>query len=236
MRGFIAKLGALKSSMGGLNGMLYLADRVFDTLSGGRTRLFKYYFVQQAVHPQPLLPAHRGRKISVDELSCDDKRLSQLPRSVEVIQSRFQQGGRCLAGFMDGAFVGCIWVNLGKYEEDEVRCDFIPCPVGEASWDYDVHVEPNYRLGFAFLRLWDETNALLREKGIRWSISRISAFKPESIKSHSSMGARMVGSAAYVCVGKFQLMFSTIAPFIHVSLAARQRPVLKVGAGGSGVC
>lgn len=221
--------------MGWLNGVLYLADRVLDTLSGGRTRLFKYYFVQQAVHPQPLLPAHRGRKISVVELSCDDKRLSQLPRSSEVIQVRFQQGGRCLAGFMDETFVGCIWVNPGKYQEDEVRCDFIPCPVGEASWDYDVHVEPKYRLGFAFLRLWDETNALLRGEGIRWSISRISAFKPESIKSHSSMGARKIGSAVYVCIGRVQLMFSTMAPFIHVSFSESQRPVLKVGAGG-GLC
>jgi len=230
VRGFFAKLGALTSSMGWLNGILYLADRVLDTLSGGRARLFKYYFVRQAVHPRPLLPAHRGRKISVHELSSDDARLSQLPRPREVVQARFEQGGRCLAGFMDDVFVGCIWVNPGKYREDEVRCDFIPCPVGEAGWDYDVHVEPKYRLGFAFLRLWDETNALLREQGICWSISRISAFKPESIKSHSRMGASKIGSAVYLAIGSVQLMFSTTAPFVHLSFSDKQRPVLKLGA------
>ncbi len=231
MRGTLTKFNSLVSSLGMLNSLLYLGDRVLDSVSRGHLRIYKYCFVQQAVPEKPLLPGHRGKKILVEELLDNDERLVQLPRSEEVISARFKQGGRCLAGFIEDVFVGCIWINLGKYEEDEVRCYFVPQPEGQSCWDYDVHIEPEYRLGFAFPRLWDETNTLLRRQGVRWSVSRISAFKPESLKSHSSMGAKAVGSSVYLCAGSIQLMLSTLSPYVHLSLSSDRIPVLSVGLG-----
>ncbi len=210
--------------------MLYLSGRVLTAATGGKASIYKYYFVQQKVRNEPVLAPHRGRKIEVVELKAGDSRLMQLPRPASVIAARFRQGGRCLAGFVGDVFVGCLWFNFGPYREDEVRSVFVPEPVGLSCWDYDVYIEPRYRLGFAFLRLWDEANRVLVSQGVRWSISRISAFNPDSIKSHESMGAGRLGSAVYLCVGGAQLMLSTFAPFVHLSFNGGREPVLRIRA------
>jgi hypothetical protein len=118
----------------------------------------------------------------------------------------------------------------GAYEEDDVRCLFVLEPAGEASWDFDVFVDPTARLGFAFLRLWDEANRLLSSEGVKWSISRISAFNVGSLASHRRLGLRRIASAVFVCVGPVQLMFATCRPYVHLALGAASRPVMRLRA------
>src|SRR3546814_8400271 len=97
---------------------------------------------------------------------------------------RAAQGAVCLGAFKNDAIIGCLWLCLSSYVEDEVRCRYQPAPAGEASWDFDVYVVPAQRSGPAFGRLRDEANAFLRQQGVACSWSRISAFNPASLASH----------------------------------------------------
>jgi len=78
--------------------------------------------------------------------------------------SLIRQGAICLGAFKNDELLGYAWILLGTYEEDEVRCFFVPMPEGESAWDFDIYLDPKYRIGFAFPRLWDEVNTYLRSQ------------------------------------------------------------------------
>ncbi|MDQ2694516.1 MAG: N-acetyltransferase [Pseudomonadota bacterium] len=226
------KVRSVVLELGFWNGVLYLLDAGLSRLSRGRWRLYKYYLVVQPVSATPLLPAHRGRNIVVRQIHRHDPEIGTFPRPARRIQWRFDQGGQCLAAYLDGALVGFLWFNPGPYQEDEVRCRFVPLPEGEAAWDYDVFVDPRQRLGLVFSRLWDEGNSLLRRQGFAWSASRISAFKPVSLTSHARMGGRRTGSACFLCGGRWQLLLASLPPYVHFSASPERCPVLRVAAPG----
>lgn len=205
-------------AFGILDGLLYTMGRVLQVLSGSRARLFKYYLVAQPVPEKPWLPPGKPERVIVKAVGMADAARVAFPRPAEVIRARYAQGGKCLAAYKDGEFLGFIWYNLGLYLEDEVRCRFLPLPRGRASWDYDVYIDPRHRFGRLFARLWDELNARLRDCGVRWTVSRISAFNAESRKSHTRLGARNVGTALFLCVGHVQVFWGTVKPYIHLSV------------------
>lgn len=91
------------------------------------------------------------------------------PRPPHVIASRFARQHNCLIATSKGVFSGFLWYANDFYEEDEVHCRFVIDQPAEGVWDYDVHVEPRFRLGRTFARLWDAANIRLRERGIKWS-------------------------------------------------------------------
>ena len=185
--------------------------------TGGAVRLHKYYFFSQPVNAEPWLPAGRGATIQVREVLRTDPLLRDLPRPPWVIPYRFDQGAICLAALKEQVCVGFLWMLLGAYKEDEVRCLFIPSPKGATAWDFDVYVAPEHRGGLVLARLWDEANRYLAARGIRWSLSRISAFNAASIASHRRMGARPVGKALFLSIGSFQLSAANVRPRIFVS-------------------
>lgn len=191
----------------------------------------RYLFVLQPVAPAPLLKPHRGRAIEVRRVAPGEPCLLDLPLTQDVLDYRFGQDAVCFGAFKDGAIIGCLWLVLGPYDEDEVRCRFVREPAAAASWDFDVWVHPDHRTGFAFGRLWDTANAFLRERGVTWSASRISAFNAGSLRSHGSLGARVVGSATYVSLGRLQLMTSTFRPRLNVTLSRRPELVIAVAEG-----
>ena len=211
--------------------LLYAFKRALERLSAGRARLHVYYLVAQPVSAKPALPANRGRSIDIREIPEQEALLLPIDRPRAVIADRFRQGARCLVASKNGHFLGCLWFKLGSYEEDEVRCLFVPSPSGQASWDFDVFVDPSARLGFAFARLWDEANLLLSSRGIGWSLSRISAFNAGSLTAHSRFGSKRVGTIGFLCRGPFQLMVSSVKPYVHVAFCRSSRPVIEVGAG-----
>jgi hypothetical protein len=133
-----------------------------------------------------------------------------------------------LGAFKETSLVGYLWLLLGPYEEDEVRCRFIPMPQGKAAWDFDFYVVSRYRFGVGFLRLWDEANRYLKHRGIRWTMSRISAFNAVSLASHRRLGARVVGHAVFVVLGPCQLAVTTVFPFVQLSIGARNEPKIRV--------
>ena len=132
--------------------------------------------------------------------------------------------------FLGEELASNLWLCSGGYDEDEVRCRFLPEPAETTVWDFDVYVMPAFRASFAFPALWDAVNAYLRERGIRWTLSRISAFNLTSASSHESLGARDVGRAKFLRLGRLQIGTSTLCPHWHVSLTSRSRPVIRVRA------
>lgn len=212
------KFGGLVGEFGFANAVLYLAARAIRTLFP-RVSLYRYYIVAQPVAEDDLLPSRRGKAISVRELGPGDPAFAGLPLDRDVLEFRFRQDVVCLGAFHNDAVIGCLWLCFGEYEEDEVRCVFdlapSPGPDTAPAWDFDVYLKPEARLGFAFAKLWDEANRLMRARGIGWSISRISAFNPGSLAAHTRLGAVRVGSLTALKGSRRQLVLSSLPPRIR---------------------
>lgn len=207
----IRKFRGLVSEFGFGNAVLYTLGLALRAICP-RGFIYRYYIVAQPVPDKDLLPARRGKSILVRELKPGDPAFSALPLDDDVLAFRFAQNVICLGAFQDERVIGCLWMCFDAFEEDEVRCIFRLDPASSTSWDFDVYLHPDARLGFAFLRLWDEANAILRARGISWSLSRISGFNPGSMASHSRMGATRVGGLIALKGPKRQLVFSRYAP------------------------
>lgn len=210
--------------LGWLNGCLYALARLLTLVSGDRIRLHKYYLVAQPVPKKCWLPSHRGQAFEIRQVTELDPVIRQLPRPEWAAPYRFKQGAVCLAALREGLLVGFLWLLLGPYREDEVRCRYVPLPVGKSAWDFDVYVEPEHRNGIAFLKLWDEANRFLIAHQIRWSLSRISAFNSGSILSHARMGTQRIGAVTFLSIGSWQIAVSTVPPYLHFSTHAGSLP------------
>ncbi|MCX8114263.1 MAG: GNAT family N-acetyltransferase, partial [Burkholderiaceae bacterium] len=186
-------------------------------------RLVSYHFVAQPVAATDQLTPGLARSIEFRSLHPDDPLVPQLPRPPEVIARRFRSGARCLAAVKSGRLVGFLWYKEREYFEDEVRCRYRYHPTASV-WDFDVYVAPEFRLGRLFARLWDFANSELRARGFRWTISRISAFNPESLAAHSRLGARRLGSAMFLVAGPLQVSFASLPPYVHVGWHDQMRP------------
>ncbi len=208
---------------GAVNGALYLVARAFDRL-GGAVRLYRYIIVAQPVPRGALLGPRRGQSIAVRQVGPGDSAMAAMPLDARALDFRFGQDAVCFGAFQADEMVGCIWLCLGPYLEDEVRCRFRPEPAGKVSWDFDIYIRPDFRTGLVFARLWDTANAFLRDRGVTWSFSRISAFKPRSLASHSRLGARPLGSATFLCAGQWQFLVSRFRPYLSLSLGPRSVP------------
>lgn len=221
------RISAVVRELGWTDAILYGVARALRTLVR-RECMWKYYLVAQPVPQSPRIPATRGRQIEVGPLMPHTLTQSSLERPTEVIAARLSQGAACLGASKDGRLIGFQWFVIGPYDEDEVRCRFIPEPAGIVAWDFDVYIQPAHRSGLAFMRLWDETNAYLRVRGVRWTMSRISAFNSASLRSHRRLQARTLGSALFVRFGPLQIMFATLAPYLHVSPYKHCAPHLRL--------
>jgi hypothetical protein len=211
---------------------LYLLSRLMSRLPGRRARLVKYVYWAQPVPEKRLLPDRPGAP-AIRRLLPGDPELGQIPRDASVVERRFASGDCCLGIVKNGRLAGYMWLALGPYEEDEVRCRYEPRPAQHAAWDYDIFLQPDERGGLLFVRLWDAAYALLRAQGYRWTLSRISSFNLASSASQARMGAHRVGWGVFVVLFGCQLMVSSIAPFLHLALPRGRRPVLQLDAEAS---
>jgi hypothetical protein len=218
--------------LGWLNGILFLTSRVLEKLSGGSCKIVKYWVVAQPVALSPDRRQDRPvvARLRVELSSPSHPLVHHSPRPMEVIGRRFRDGAVCFVATFEGSFAGFLWIQQGPYEEDEVRCLFAPEPAQRVAWDFDVYVEPRFRLGRAFSELWSAAQRYLAERGYTWTMSRISAFNPQSLRVHERLGARKVASALFLLAGRLQISMLTKRPFVHVSMRARSRPTLRVAA------
>jgi len=205
-------------TIGWLNTLVLILNRLLVRISNGKIRIYKYELVAQPVSNKPYLASSRGKKIVIRQIDVQDPVVQLFPRPISVIRDRFRNGAICLVAFKDDEFAGFIWLMLGPYQEDEVRARYTPLPIKHAAWDFDVYVNPHYRLGFTFLRLWDEANLLLNKNGVEWSCSRISSFNQKSSKSHAGLGAVILGQATFIVLADWQVTLASISPYIDISL------------------
>jgi hypothetical protein len=145
-----------------------------------------------------------------------------------VLSYRAKQGAVCFGAFKEGEIIGCLWLCVSPYEEDEVRCRYCPGPRGQSAWDFGVYLKPEQRSGLGFARLWDEANDFLRQRGVSISWSRISAFNPGSLAAHTRLGAQIVGKATFLRLGRCQLMVASVPPFLHLSLRESETPSIRL--------
>ncbi|MBU2709929.1 hypothetical protein [Zooshikella harenae] len=223
-----SKFQLLVHELGWLNAFLYSIHRGINKLHR-RCRIIKYYLYSQPISTKALLPESRGKQFIIQEITASDQQhWPDFPCPERVVHYRFNQHARCFAAYKNNQFQGYIWYTPGTYQEDEVRCFFEPLPSKTSVWDFDVYIVPHARMSLAFPKLWDTLCAHHRSNNVKWTLSRISAFNKESICAHERLGAKRVGSATFICVGKCQLMLSSHAPWIYISF--KQGPRLRVSA------
>lgn len=211
--------------LGAYEGVLFVFSRAVERLSAGRVRLIRYHFVTQPVAADTTRSGTTG-KLVVRRASMGDAAVGTLPRPAAVIDRRFRSGDVCFVAEIDRRLAGCLWLAEGRYVEDEVRCDYAWRPHADAAWDYDVYVTPEFRLSRAFVRLWEVAHRYLYAKGIRWTLSRISAFNPESLAAHRRLGARRIGVGTFLVLGPVQIACLSASPYFHISLSPTSRPKL----------
>lgn len=220
------KLKKLWQDLGPINAPLYLLHLALSVPTGGKAKVERFIFVAQPIHDAPLLPPGKAASSTAMQLKPGDPLLTQSPRPAEVIADRFAQGAICLAIVKNDILQAFLWLIQKHYDEDVARVRFVLPPSGKAAWDFDVYVAPPYRLGYTFLKLWDTANGHLRELGVGWSLSRISAFNAGSLSSHSKLGARPVGSATFFIAGPLQIMTSSLSPKFHISFGTSRPEIL----------
>lgn len=214
-------------------GALYLANRLVGSLWSG-LRVVNYDLVAQPVPPGPLLPAAHARHVRYSEIGPGAAELAQMPPPEAVKKARFDQGARCIVVYQKERFVGYAWFCFGRYREDEVRCDYKLADPARSSFDFDVYVFPEYRMGRAFAAVWHSANDFLRTAGVTYTFSRIAAINLMSARAHARMGAVRVGRAIFLCAGPMQCTVASSLKGPHVSLSWRRSPELLLGAPGAG--
>jgi hypothetical protein len=225
----LKKLTTLLRDFGFLDSTLYLLNRVLIGATSGRVRLYKYYIMQQPVPINRLLPRrHRSSSIHVKKIYSNDPAVCDFPRPPAVIADRFRQGSHCFAAYKNGVFAGFLWFTIGRYQEDEVRCNFILSPAQQLAWDFDVYVDPQFRLSRAFLLLWETAYEFMRTRAVCATISRVSAFNTSSIATHTRLGARKLHSLLFFQIWRYQLLFSSTTPRFHFSGRNRERPNILI--------
>jgi len=217
--------------LGFTDSLYYFASLVLARGSRGQARIVRYHLVAQPVPPG--VPPRPGRVI-VTEVKPGDPIIASFPRRPAVIERRFAGGAICLAAQEEGRFAGYLWLRLGPYDEDEVRCRYVTAPPERTAWDFDVYVEPAYRMGRTFARLWAAAHALLRDRGVEWTMSRISAFNAESLRSHARLGLTRLRTVTFLRAGSVQVLLSPASPWLHLSAGSASIPTLYLEAPASG--
>ena len=223
----IGKIKSLLRELGLVGALCYVGYRLCAK-SGGLVSVHRYLFVAQPIPGKSLLPPHRGRSIVVRQVDVKDPALLSLQLDENVLSYRAKQGAVCFGAFKEGEIIGCLWLCVSPYEEDEVRCRYHPVPRGQSAWDFGVYLKPEQRSGLGFARLWDEANDFLRQRGVSISWSRISAFNPGSLAAHTRLGAQIVGKATFLRLGRCQLMVASVPPFLHLSLRESETPSIRL--------
>ncbi len=224
----------LVAELGWSNALLYGAHRLCERF-GGAVAVVRYHLVAQPVPDKPLLPRRLGRSIEVRRITTDDPVVRSMPLTPGELHARKVHGDTCLAAFKDDRLIGHLWLRFGAYEESEARCRFVPLPEGTTPWDFDLYVAPEERGSLAFVRLWDEANAYLRSRGVNWTMSRISAFSPNSLAAHARLAAQRLGGALFIRIGGWQITLASLRPYVHLSTGPNVRPEFRLSPPGPGL-
>lgn len=207
---------------------MYLAGQVLRRASGDRVRIVKYWLTAQPIGQAGAAPLRPDPSTQLLRVHEGEALAASFPRPPEILARRWAAGAECTTALVKQQFAGFIWIQRGRYDEDEVRCTYVLADPARSVWDYDVYVEPKYRIGRTMARLWGHVDAALAAEGVRWSFSRISAFNAASLASHARLGIVKCGSVAFLCIGRWQLAWLPQAPYVHFSTGERRVPAVHL--------
>ncbi len=223
----LAKILSPFREFGFVAGLLYGLGRVLHYVRSP-VQLFFYELMIQPIPDTPILTPALSKGFSIREIKPGDPTLALMPVTPEDLADRFAKPTVCLGAFRKDQLVAYMWLCLGPYEEDEVRCLFVPQPGNRAVWDFDFYVLPEDRLGLGFVGLWDGANAYLRERGYEFSCSRVTRFNTISRKSHKHLKWVRIGHTLFLRATRFQAMLATVPPFFHVTITGSSRPTINI--------
>jgi hypothetical protein len=226
--GLLTRLAGLFREFGWAAGTAYVVDRVLRKLSP-RLGLYVYEFMVQPIGGEkPLLPPNLSRNLAFREIVKGDPEIAEMPAREDIKARRFEQGARCLGAYRKGALIGYLWYATGRYEEDEVRCDYVLVDRAASIFDFDLYVLPQYRLGVGFLGVWHGANELLGPQGVKYTFSRLTRFNVASRRAHAHLGWKRVGVGVFLQVWGLELMASSVAPFVGITFGQSQRITLRL--------
>ena len=207
--------------------LLYASHRVLSLLTGGRGRVISYELVAQPIGAGHLSSVRDDPGTQIQLIQPLDAVVSKFPRPSHINEQRWAQGANCYGALVKGEFAGTIWIQSRCYEEDEVRCDFLMNDP-QTVWDFDVYVEPRYRLGRTLGRLWKAVDQHLSNQGVRWTFSRISRFNAESLNAHARLGAISVGQATFLTWGRWEAGWSRTSAGCRFSCSRNRRVCIEL--------
>jgi hypothetical protein len=201
-----------------------MLNRAFKKFTAGQARITRYYFIAQPLDVRLPVPRRLHSVFDARMISEEESAGVPFPRPSSVIRSRYKQGSLCLGVFKDEELAGYIWLVVGAYDEDDVRCRYVPYPTGVACWDYDLYVAEKFRNSAVYSMIWTSAIAVLTKSGVRWSLSRVSGSNPKSLAAHLRMGAVRIGTAFFLQFGATQITLSSTSPYLHLSRDPDRRP------------
>ncbi|MGD9597436.1 MAG: N-acetyltransferase family protein [Steroidobacteraceae bacterium] len=182
--------------------------------------------------PQSEVPG-RLNQLSLRPLTRCDLSGEQIPVAAEVIEARLRQQAVCLGAFRRDELVGYLWYSPRQYLEDEVLCRYALEPAAASVFDFDLYILPKYRMGRAFTGIWYSANEHLRERGVRYTFSRISKFNTASLRAHAHLGCRRIATALFLRAWSLQLMLSGMRPYVHLSFGSARPVELRLAASAA---
>jgi hypothetical protein len=208
------RIKSLIQQLGYVSAASYLTGKLLDKLFGIYMHHVKFY--SQPISSAPRIPESKLNRYEFTWLNQPEKILDELERPRAVLEARFNQGSACLIAKQNNSFQGCLWLVKSKYIEDQFRAIYhFP---DNAVWDYDVYITPKKRFSMLFAALWDTADSWMKEHGIISSLSRISAYNAQSIRSHETAGAKQIGWMIVLEKNDWQIAISDKSPWLHFSL------------------
>jgi hypothetical protein len=222
----LSKFKSTISELGFFTAIAYFIHRLLSNI-GSNSGLFFYYFYDQPLESKTIV-APRKKVFDFYWANDVDDKIANLPRPKDVLDTRFASGSHCMVAkkVETDEFLGCAWFAYNRYQEDEVNCIY-EFSNSNKVWDYDVYVKPELRMSRLFLRLWQQASNSLSQKGYNSSLSRISAYNVQSIKSHEKFGAKRIGWSMFLTLIDVQVMLSSKAPFVGLSYKKHGQPILS---------
>jgi hypothetical protein len=189
---------------------VYRWNRLLSKLPGVDLR--RYVFVEQPIGHLPQASPQFPSLL----FEQDDPQLAKLWPNSAVRKYRFAQGARCLVVLHKDRLAGGLWLIDRRYVEDEVRATYIFAD--SHSWDFGLYIDPDFRATRAFAALWGAAALHLATEGKRGSLSRIADYLAPSLRAHARMGAKYLGRATFLTLGKAQYCWPS-AELLHCNLS-----------------
>ena len=118
---------------------------------------------------------------------ADLGRLAVLHDRGDEARAKLDQGDWCFLAEVDERPAAVAWFAHDR--EHRSRADGIRFHYGaQGCWSYWIEVHPDFRLRGALLKLWIDTFALLRARGVTAVYSGIEETNPPSVRAHLRLG------------------------------------------------